>query len=209
MSNFYELENGSGFLLLEHGNGYLLLESGLLTKQQLIDAAVQIAGGVGGDVQISPLADSEMTAEDLFPLAVRFACEQMLREGSIQDVGRIYNIRLTEEADWFVGNLPAEVLNDYLDCAYLPNHIYSAKSPNFQDFQRQKFSNLVSYWVIHNGSFYTTSPSAGATNIDFFAPGIPEIPQDANTGIEMTQDLADRIIMVLAMALRGEIRLAG
>jgi len=209
MSNFFELENGQGFFLLENGNGYLLLEQGLLTKQQIIDASCQLSSGINSDVQNSIVADSEMTAEDLFPLAVRLACEQMIGEGSLQDVGRIFSIRLTEGNEWFSGILPQEVLTDYLDCAYLPDFKYSSRSPNFLDFRRQKFTNLVTYWAIHNDTFYTTSPSAGATTIDLFAPGLPEIPQDANTGIDMSDDLRDRIIALLASALRGEVGFNG
>lgn len=211
MPNFFELEDGTGYLLLEHGNGYLLSEPGLLTKQQIIDAAVQIAGGVGGDVQLSPLADSEMTAEDLFPLAFRYVIKEFsAMEGGFQDVAREFEITVAVNGTDLVGNAPADLVTGDLSMAFLPDYEFSSKSENLMDYKRQSFSNLLCYWLIHNGRFVTTcgaSDPTPPTTVKLFGPSVPAIPDSPSTSLDITGEVADRLIYVLALALKGEIRL--
>lgn len=181
-----------------------------MNRQDIIDAAMQIAGGVGGDIQTSALADSDMTAEDLYPLAIRYAVKQMLSSGKgLQDVGRTFSITVSVVSGNLEGTLPPEIITENLDGAFLPDYPYSSLSPTWMDYQRQRFDNLLSYWVVHDGKFITSVPQTPSppASVDIFAPAMPDIPSNPATALAVTPDLLDNIIAVLALALRGELKL--
>jgi hypothetical protein len=68
-----------------------------MNTQQIIDAAEQIAVGMGTDPNQSTAIDSEMTAEDLLPLAFRHAYRELCQKGAnSQDVLLTHEIELTD-----------------------------------------------------------------------------------------------------------------
>ena len=183
-----------------------------MNKQDIIDAAMQIAGGVGNDITQSVLADSDMTAEDLLPLAARYVVKAILAEGkkSFQDVARKFDITVTLSGGNLSGTVPADMLTESLENAFLPSFPYSSKARTYADYQRHKVSNLLTYWVIYNGQFITNA-GAGVvptpTTVSIIAPAIPSIPSDPTTAITATDEFLNRWIYTLAMALRGELKL--
>lgn len=183
-----------------------------MNKQEIIDAAMQLAGGIGNDIQNSPLIDADMTANDLFILAARYVVKQNLAGNGFQDVARSFPISVAPQSLGLVGELPVDVIVENLDQAFLPDYPFSSQSPTFQDFQRQKFDNLLCYWVIHNGQFITTcgaDEDTPPTAVELYAAALPELPNNPLEEIKATPDFIDNWIYVLAMALRGEIRLEG
>jgi hypothetical protein len=186
--------------------------------QQIIDAAEQIAVGMGNDAQKSIVIDSDMTAEDLLPLVMSHVYNELAlsQNRNAQDLLVAKTITVEPEGNAVSGTLPVEVLTEHLDQAFLPDYPYSAFSPNFQDFQRQKFSNLLCYWTVHNGKFYTTCEPGGSTEgsgsaedveIVLMAPATPIMPSAADDEIVMTQNALDKVIYALALAIRGELKL--
>jgi hypothetical protein len=177
-----------------------------MTRQGLIDAVEQLANGIGGDVTNSPFADSEMTVEDLLPHAARYAAKLLMRSGSagMQDVGRSHTIPLSLSGAFYKGPLPSAVLTEYMDEAFLPDYEKATFVDSILDLKRQKFTNLLSYWTVHNEELYFTKQTA---NLALFAASVPDLPNDLATTIVMTDDFRDKWIEVLVAALRGEIKL--
>ena len=95
------------------------METFEVTIQGIIDAAEQIAVGLGTDPHQSLAVDSEMTAEDLLPLAIRHAYKMLISSGEmrLQDVIREHFIELDSNQR---ATLPDGVLTEHLDQAFLP-----------------------------------------------------------------------------------------
>ena len=186
-----------------------------MTKQDIIDAAMQIALA-GGDGHTSPVIDSHMTAEDLLPLALRHAYGQLLHSGSLslQDVLRAHTIEIVDGE----GELPEGVLTEHLDQSFLPDFPYSAYLPLKSDYDRERFNAMLCYYTVNNGRFYTScveqdsgsgseeSSEEGET-IVLHAPSIPVLPNSAATDIVMPQRALDTVIQTLALAIRGDLKL--
>jgi hypothetical protein len=193
--------------------------------QQIIDAAEQIAVGMGTDPNQSTAIDSEMTAEDLLPLAFRHAYKQLCNSGqlSLQDIMRAHLIDVTDG----LGDLPAGVLTEYLDNSFLPAFPYSSYMRYYGDYTRQRYDRLLCYYTVNNAQFYTTcgfvlsssgeeveepggdsdeSSEEGLT-IELHAPSIPDLSIAANVNIVAPQRAFDAVIYTLALALRGELKL--
>lgn len=190
-----------------------------MTIQEIIDAATQIAAGVGTDPHNSPVIDGEMTAEQLLPLAVRHAYRELAQKsGNLQDISLTHEIELTSASPraGMQGTLPSGVLTEYLDKAYLPDYPYSSLIRQLPDYDRPKFDAMLCYFCVDNGTLYTTCVSEGSSEegsgseeitVALRAPSVPELPDDASTDIDMPVRARDAVINTLAMALRGEIKL--
>lgn len=175
------------------------------SKQDIIDQAMQIALA-GGGPQADAALNADMTAEDLLPLAFRHAYKQLLNSGEMraQDVLTEHTIALTAN----VGDLPANVLTEYLDSAFLPGYPYSSYLRWYQDYLRSRFDNLLSYFTVNNGSFYFSGISSpGNGNVTLHAPSVPAIPANPATDIDIPEAARDAVVHALAMALRGELKL--
>jgi hypothetical protein len=173
------------------------------TKQEIIDRAMQIATA-GADAGDSPVIDSEMTAEDMLPLAVRHTYRSLLVSGQMryQDVVREHSIVLTAN----VGTLPEDVLVEYLEHAELPDYPWAAYLRQLSDYQRSRFDELLSYFTAHKGSFYFSGiENPGNGTVKLHAASLPEIG-GASVEIVMTEAARDAVINNLALALRGELR---
>lgn len=136
-----------------------------MNKQDIIDAAMQIAVGTGNDPHTSPVIDGEMTAEDLLPHAFRHAYKQLLNSGEMrfQDVMREHSIEFDVAAAPYTGlsgPLPEGVLTEYLDHGFLPEYPFSSYLPYISDYQRQRFDALLCYWTVNNETFYTSCVAA-------------------------------------------------
>ena len=181
-----------------------------MTKQEIIDAAMQIALA-GNDAHASPVIDSEMTAEDLLPHAFRHAYKILLNSGEmrLQEVLRSHTITLSSETAPYnnmSGPLPEGVLTEYLEHAFLPDFPYSSYLPFVADYTRHKYEPILCYWTVNNSTFYTSCGEDPAT-IELHAPSIPVIPDDPATDISMPAAAENSVIMVLARAIRGDLKL--
>lgn len=197
-----------------------------MNKQEIIDQAMQLAAGIGNDPLASPVIDGDMTAEDILPHAFRHAYRNLIETGgiSLQDVIRAHTIECVEVDTPFErleGPLPAGVLVEYLDSSFLPGYPYSSFQRYLADFNRQKFTNLLCYFTVNDGTFFTTcgvpddgsgsteeseESSEEAIGIILHAASIPVIPVNPATDIAMPERARDVVVMTLAQALRGEIK---
>lgn len=175
-------------------------------KQEVIDAAMSIATGMGTDAHNSPVIDSEMTAEDLLPIAYRHVYHQILLENPrrLQDLLEEHPILLTNG----VGVLPTSLLTEYLDRAFLPEFPYSSYS-SFPDYDRQRFDNMLCYFTHENGQFFSTCLGigpAGDGTIKLHAVTVPDLPNDATTDLNMTERDLNALVYALALMIRGELK---
>lgn len=174
-----------------------------MNRQGLIDAAMQLAVGIGGDAQNSPVVNGEMTMDDLLNHAADYAADILMSNPyGLQQCGIAHAISLSGSLGLYVGTLPDNVLMEHLNSAYLPDYPF-ASLMEYMDLKRQTFSNLLKSWAIHNGMLYFTG---NVSEVVLFAASTPSIPDNPNTEILMTIDFRDKWIEVLASALRGEIR---
>jgi hypothetical protein len=191
-----------------------------MNTQQIIDAAEQIAVGMGTDPNQSTAIDSEMTAEDLLPLAFRHAYRELCQSGAnSQDVMLTHTIELTDSTTraGMQGPLPSGVLTEYLEKAFLPDFPFSSFMRYISDYDRERLDAMLCYWTVDDGVFYTTcaegsSEEVGSgseeVTITLRAPSVPVIPTLASTDIVIPIRARDHVIYILALALRGEIKLA-
>ncbi len=189
-----------------------------MNKQQIIDAAMQIATGMGVDSHNSQVIDSEMTAEDLLPLVFRHVYTVLLRDnpGRGNDLMMQNTIVVTDGQ----GTFPTNMLTEYRDRAYLPDFPWSSQI-EYPDYNRPKFTAQLCYWAEENGIFYTTCTAEGSgsgaessgsgseegESIVITGITIPSLPANATEEVEVDErDLAN-IIYALALAVRGELKL--
>ncbi len=189
-----------------------------MNKQQIIDAAMQIATGVGTDQHTSPVIDGEMTAEDLLPLVFRHVYTDLLRANPMRmnDLLVEHTIPLVNG----VGNLPPDIMIEWIEkSGALPDFPYSSlASP--PDFKRQKFNNLLCYWTYDGDKFKTTCVTGDSGSEDdgsgseesgedivFQAATIPSLPANASDEVQVDERDLDAIIYALALAIRGELKL--
>jgi WD40 repeat protein len=116
---------------------------------EILMRAEQLAVGRGADVHNNPVTDAGITAEVLFPHALKYCLERSV-DTDLEDTIVEHDILVTDR----VGTLPQEVLSNGLKSGFLPDFPYSSIGRS-GDFDRQKFSNLLCYWTIRENSFMT------------------------------------------------------
>ena len=120
---------------------------------EIVARARQIAEGRGVDPFTNPIIDAGMTAEALVPHAIRFILNRAMRgEGgsSLADFMEDHTIALAEGG---LGILPARVLKDHLDQSFLKGRPHSSYLPNFPDYERSRFNNLLCYYTNSGNDF--------------------------------------------------------
>lgn len=116
----------------------------------------QLASGVAGDSSQSPVVDSTMTAQTIWPHALRYVIARMLKEGE-----NVQNVLISQPIEMVnnVGVLPDGVMREFLDRSYLPGYPYASRIP-YSDYVRNgKFDNLICYYAINAGLFYSSCAS--------------------------------------------------
>jgi hypothetical protein len=109
-------------------------------------------------------------------------------------------------------------LTEYLEKAFLPDFPYSSSFMRYvSDYDRERLDAMLCYWTVDDGCFYTTCAEGSSEDegsgseevtITLRAPSVPVLPNDATTDIDIPIRARDAVIQTLAMALRGEIKLA-
>lgn len=181
----------------------------MATIAGIVARAETIAIGRRGDGFQSPVLDSDMTAEQLFPHAVRYVLASQAKGGAaIPELSRPHSIAITSG----VGTLPSQVLYEALDSLYVEGRRYVAIIP-YADYQRKRFDRLVDYVAFKQDSngvmklYYTKEGVAPTETIVINAVTLPEIPNDPNQPIPMSDGVLDEVVLIIAGALTGEIPL--
>ena len=120
---------------------------------EIVARARQIAEGRGVDPFTNPIIDAGMTAEALVPHAIRFILNRAMRgEGgsSLADFMEDHTIALAEGG---LGILPTRVLKDHLDQSFIKGKPHSSYLPNFPDYERSRFNNLLCYYTNSGNDF--------------------------------------------------------
>ena len=121
------------------------------TFQNLIDRAEELATNIAGDAQTSPLIDSEVTAEVIYPHAVRSVFRDYAKTGRhLDDMQMDHAITMPLTG---VAALPATVIRETLDHAYLPNDQFASKVP-YEDYQRYRYDSQMCYFAIRGDNIY-------------------------------------------------------
>lgn len=125
-----------------------------VSKQNIIDRAMQLATNVAGDSHESVLVDAEATAEVIFPHALRYVVERIAKSGKgLEGLMSVHSIEISGDAPNGEGDLPDRVYDEYLDRSYLPEVQFGSKLP-IPDYGRFRFDNQMCYYAIEDGKIY-------------------------------------------------------
>lgn len=122
-----------------------------VTFQQLLDRAEEAATNIAIDASVSPLVDSEVTAEVIYPHAVRSVFRDYAKTGRhLDDMQMDHSITMATTG---VAALPDTVIRELLDYAYIPNDQFASKVP-YEDYERHRFDRQMCYFAIRGGNLY-------------------------------------------------------
>ncbi len=173
--------------------------------QQILDRAKVQAFGINNDPNNSIVIDSDLTAEAIFPHAVRAVYMNLARSGEdLQNINAAHVIAMVSG----VGTLPDTVLREMIMEANLPNHPFATFLQHFGDYQRHRFDSQLCYFTIRGDKFYSSCTPDGAGNIVIETPTIPATPVDADDDLPFSEKVILDVINSIASVLRGETTLA-
>ena len=186
------------------------------TLSEIIARAHEIATGVAGDANASPLLDSTVTAQALVEqvfchVAAEYA-EDPTKQGSVQ---RSYALTFTDG----LADLDGTILSEFLTHASFwsddePGVLHLSYLPFWYDFMRRKsMKTLLGYYaadvttkqigIILPGAEYQ-SGSGFSGDVTLRTIGIPAVPADPDTTFDIDERFKNDCIVALASALRGE-----
>jgi len=174
------------------------------TFLEIITRARIAAQGKGFDPHASPVLDgATLTAESIFPNALRYAVRKTLGSGeNAGDLSLNHTIALSAG----VGTLPSGVLPEFLRSrSHLPA-IASASWLDYPDYVRPRLDSLIKYYSANNGQFFYSDGAAGSVVLN--TPSYPSVPSDPNAAITMSAKLADNLVATIAAVLTGELPFA-
>lgn len=182
----------------------------MASLNEILARAETLAAGRGADASQSPVIDAGMTAEALFPHAVRFAMAKLLNSGAnLHEMTAEHTISITSG----VGALPATVLKEAVKFATFPTRKYCTVV-SFGDFQRDTFP-MLDYVAVNNSqvlfkpSSYSLptgdNPFTGNLVANFVT--IPAKPATATADTGLSAKVVDEVVLTIAGALTGEIKL--
>ena len=134
------------------------------TVEEIIARAETLAQGTGRDPSQSPVLDGTMTAEAIYPSAVRYAVRRALASGQ---TGKIRNLTADHSIEMVdgVGTLPDTILRDALSkSAFFPDKPFVSWLP-YPDYMRTRFDNLMCYFTVLGSTllFSCGTPPASRT----------------------------------------------
>ncbi len=177
------------------------------TLAEILDRAEQIAAGVGGDPQGSPVVDNGLTAEALLPHVW-----QIVTERSAKDPKRQHLFRQTRTLAFTNGEapLPDDALSEALPLLSFDDpEIGPLMSwiPYMFDFQRPLRTMLGSYTINESGKLLIRRPGEDydpqggfSGNLDvslIITPGLTD-------PVTVPQEVIDDVVAGVAGALRGD-----
>lgn len=174
------------------------------TINEIIARSETLAQGRNTDPTASPVIDSgTMTAESIFPHALRYCTAEMLATGeNLQNSAINHTIALVAG----VGTLPDAVIREFLRSdSHLPT-VPMSSWIDYPDFNRAKFTSLLKYYSANNGSFYYSDTAASSIVLN--APSVAVMPSDPDAAVPLSGKLVDNIVATIAAVLTGELSFA-
>src|SRR5262245_50781844 len=177
------------------------------TFAEILDRAEQIAAGVGGDPQDSPVVDNGLTAEALLPHVW-----QIVAERTAKDPKRQHLLRQKQTLTFTngVANLPDGALTEALYLlSFNDKDIGPLMSwmPHMFDFQRPVRTMIGSYTINESGKLLIRKPGeeydpeGGHTgDLDVTLIIVPGLTDP----VTAPQEVIDDVIAGVAGAMRGE-----
>jgi hypothetical protein len=179
----------------------------IYTFAEILDRAEQLAAGVGGDPQDSPVVDNGLTAEALLPHVW-----QVVTERTAKDPKRQHLLRQSKTLTFANGEapLPDDALSEALPLlSFDDKELGSLMSwmPYMFDFQRPLRTMLGSYTINESGKLLIRKPGeeydpvgghSGDLDVSLIiVPGLTD-------PVTAPQEVIDDVIAGVAGALRGE-----
>ena len=176
-----------------------------MNLEEIIARASQLASGVAIDAFQSAIVDAGFTFETLFPHAARFTVNKMIERGeAVEDLAEIVTINVADG----IGTMPENVVRECLDNATIVGHPVVARLP-YSDFMRSRFDQQMAYFAVLNDKFYFASGAEPFTDdVEISVPVVPTVPEDVNDPIQMSRKLGEAVILCLAAAMRGEVKIS-
>ncbi|HEY8560513.1 MAG TPA: hypothetical protein VIL74_09060 [Pyrinomonadaceae bacterium] len=173
------------------------------TYSEIIARVETLVAGRAADPNTSPLVDgAALTAEAVFPLALRFAARRLLAAGDNRlNLAQNHTIILTFGS----GNLPSSVLAEYLRSrSFLPGDSL-ASWLDYPDYQRARHDSMLNYFSAHNGTFYY---SGTGNSVVLNAVSLPAIPSNPDSAVTWSEKLTEQAIATACACLTGELSFA-
>ncbi len=174
----------------------------MATYREVIDRVQQLSVGIAQDAHQSALIDSEMTAEVVFPHAVRYALVRRARTGG--DLSDLMTEQIISVAN-NEGVLPEEILKDALKRAIFPGKPMVCYATH-ADFSRFRFSKQLDYFSYFGDKFFYSAAGVPnyTGNVSLYTAAIPEMPTDEEDEVLLPAVIVEEVILIMAAVLRGE-----
>jgi hypothetical protein len=180
-----------------------------VSLKSLIARAVAVAASTGTDAHDSPAVDSRYVAEVLFPHALRSAIIKSAARGETAGhLKRSFTMTLSSGA----AVLPDEIIKECLDHSNIRSEAdadvgqLSSFQARYLDFLRPAHSQL-GYYTVNGTSFEYRPPNGShgtfAGDIILDAVAMPEKPATATAAIDISDEVAERTVELLAIMIKG------
>ena len=171
---------------------------------EIISRIETAVSGRGGDPTQSPLVDgAAMTAESVFPLALRYVYRKAIAEGeNLLNLAQNFTVTLAAGT----GTLPVTILPEFLRShSKLPAVPFSSWL-DYADFTKAKLTTLLKYYSANGDNFYYSDTAAVSVVLN--AVAIPAIPNDPDEDVEFSAHVTESAIAVVCAVLTGEMPFA-
>lgn len=176
--------------------------------EEIIDRAEQLASGVGVNSKPPPVFDSSITAQTVFPHAVRNVLNRLARTGEdFHDLVQTHDVSLKNG----VGELPASVLKDTLEQAIFPGRPFVSYLP-YHDFLRYKFLPQMDYFAINGNKLHFAengSCDCCCGKLQLSVATAPDLPRNIDAELSLSNKVVEEVILTIASVLRGEQSIGG
>lgn len=181
-----------------------------ISKKSIIDRAYRIVVGAGLDPHESAVVDNSFVFEDLFPLALREACVMMANEDAAgaESLRRTYTLTFVNG----VADMPDTVLEEFLDRSYL----YDTAAPENSEFNSYQTSlhayhypanPQLGHYAVQGATILYRAPYEDVAthdgDADLSVVGVPDVPLSMTAAMDISTELSEKIIEVLAGMARG------
>jgi hypothetical protein len=167
---------------------------------EILARAEQIAAERGVDPKHSPVVDAGMTAEALFPHAIRAAVTRAASSG-----GDPHDFMASHSLTTASGAvaLPEGVLLDLIAHAYLKEDTRACLVP-YVDFNGSRLDTLLTYFAVDGGTLHISGDDGAWT---LRAPSVPDLPGDGDEEMTISRRVTEEVVLLIAAALTGEMPL--
>lgn len=182
-----------------------------VTVQSLLNRAYRLAAGTGQDPHQALSIDNVWVFEEAFPLALCKAIEEIgLSDAEIEHYRREHTLTLTDGS----AALPQDVLHRFLDSSTISSDddetvsMLSSFCNRYSEFLNPPHTALGYYTTIENTFRYREAGgNAGEFDgdIKLQAVSLPQTPATITGTMTIPDDVADRLVEILADMVKGAI----